>query len=112
MSGRVVAGVRFRRPAVRFSRAQDAVTRHDPMIAISLGAEADTNLMEQVADITPSRHVNLPGGEAIGDCRESSTAVFRANADARTLKRVQEWRVFYPPSAFHFEAVLVRERRL
>ena len=59
------------------------------MVAISLGAGADTALMEQVAEITESRHFNVPGGAVIGDYRDGLMQVFREIADARPLKLVQ-----------------------
>jgi Flp pilus assembly protein TadG len=60
-----------------------------PVVTISLGAGADTTLMQQVADTTESRHFNVPGGQAVGDYRAGLLEVFRAIADARPLKLVQ-----------------------
>jgi hypothetical protein len=59
-----------------------------PVVAISLGAGADTNLMQQVADITESRHYNVPGGQTIGDYAQGLMDVFRAIAEARPMKLV------------------------
>ena len=66
----------------------DAALRY-PVVAISLGAGADTALMQQVAEVTESRHFNVPGGAVLGDYREGLMQVFRAIADARPLKLVQ-----------------------
>ena len=68
--------------------AADAALNY-PVVAISLGAGADTTFMQQVADITESRHFNVPGGAAIGDYREGLMEVFREIADARPMKLVQ-----------------------
>jgi len=71
------------------SEAQADATLRYPVVAISLGAEADTALMAQVAEITQSRHFNVPGGAVLGDYREGLMQVFREIADARPLKLVQ-----------------------
>lgn len=60
-----------------------------PVVTISLGAGADKPLMQSVADITKSRHFNVPGGAVIGDYRDGLMQVFREIADARPLKLVQ-----------------------
>ena len=61
-----------------------------PVVAISLGAGADTALMQQVADITESRHFNVPAdGNGIERYRDGLMEVFKAIADARPLKLVQ-----------------------
>jgi Flp pilus assembly protein TadG len=60
-----------------------------PVVAISLGAGADTDLMNSVADITESRHFNIPGGQSVADYRDGLFEVFRAIANARPLKLVQ-----------------------
>lgn len=66
----------------------DAALRY-PVVAISLGAGADLTIMQQVADITESRHFNVPGGQAIGDYAQGLMEVFKAIADARPMKLVQ-----------------------
>lgn len=71
------------------SEARADATLRYPVVAISLGAEADTALMAQVAEITQSRHFNVPGGAVLGDYREGLMQVFREIADARPLKLVQ-----------------------
>jgi hypothetical protein len=70
------------------TEAAAAHTLRYPIVAISLGAAADTDLMAQVAEITESRHFNVPGGAVLGDYREGLLEVFRAIADARPLKLV------------------------
>lgn len=71
------------------SEAAADAALHYPVVAISLGAGADTTIMQQVADITDSRHFNVPGGQAIGDYAQGLMEVFRAIADARPMKLVQ-----------------------
>ena len=71
------------------SEAEAAADLNIPIVAISLGAGADTSLMEIVAEITKSRHFNVPGGQAVNDYREDLFQVFRAIADSRPLKLVQ-----------------------
>jgi hypothetical protein len=70
------------------AEAAAAAANHYPIVTISLGAGADTNLMQQVADITESRHFNIPGGQSVNDYRDGLMEVFRDIADARPLKLV------------------------
>ena len=60
-----------------------------PIVTISLGASADVNLMNQVADITESRTFNVPGGQSVSEYRDGLYQVFRDIADNRPLKLVQ-----------------------
>ncbi|MCU0959608.1 MAG: VWA domain-containing protein [Pirellulaceae bacterium] len=71
------------------SEAAASASLNYPIVTISLGAGADIALMEDVAEITESRHFNVPGGAAIGDYRAGLMQVFREIADARPLKLVQ-----------------------
>jgi hypothetical protein len=71
------------------AEAQAAAALNIPVIAISLGAGADTSLMQSVADITESRHFNIPGGQSVADYRDDLFEVFRAIADSRPLKLVK-----------------------
>ncbi len=71
------------------SEANAAAALNYPIVAISLGAGADTSVMQAVADITESRHFNVPGGQAVADYREGLFEVFRAIADSRPLKLVK-----------------------
>lgn len=70
------------------SEAASSASLNYPVVTISLGAGADKTLMQSVADITQSRHFNVPGGAAIGDYRGGLMQVFREIADARPLKLV------------------------
>ncbi len=60
-----------------------------PIVTISLGAGADINLMNQVAEITDSRTFNVPGGQSVSAYRDGLFQVFRDIADHRPLKLVQ-----------------------
>ncbi len=71
------------------SEANAAAALNYPIVAISLGAGADTQLMGSVAEITQSRHFNIPGGQSVADYRDGLFEVFRAIADSRPLKLVK-----------------------
>lgn len=60
-----------------------------PIVTISLGAGADTQLMQQVADITGGVHFNIPGGQTGAQYEEALVEVFRTIADARPLRLLQ-----------------------
>ncbi len=70
------------------SEANTAAGLHFPIVTISLGASADLALMQEVADITESRHFNIPGGQAVADYRDDLFAVFQDIAANRPLKLV------------------------
>lgn len=70
------------------SEAQAAHALNIPIVTISLGAAADVNLMNQVADITESRTFNVPGGESVSAYREGLFEVFHDIAKNRPLKLV------------------------
>ena len=59
-----------------------------PIITISLGANADTGLMQEVAETTEGTHFNIPGGTTIAQYSEELLDVFRAIANDRPLKLV------------------------
>ena len=60
-----------------------------PCHYISLGAGADTGLMQQVADITAGVHFNIPGSSSISEYEDQLKDVFREIADHRPLELVQ-----------------------
>lgn len=66
-----------------------AKSRRYPVVCISLGAGADLNIMQQVANITESKHYNVPGGRPISQVEEDLKQVFRDIADHRPLKLVK-----------------------
>jgi len=71
------------------SEAYSAADLNYPVVAISLGGGADTGLMDKVADITKSKHFNVPGGQSVAKYRQDLIQVFQDIAAARPLKIVQ-----------------------
>lgn len=51
-----------------------------PVLTISLGADADADLMGQVASITGGVHFNIPGGKTVAEYEADLKDVFRAIA--------------------------------
>ncbi len=60
-----------------------------PVLTISLGAGADTGLMQDVADITGGIHFNVPGGQTVDQYRAGLMEVFKEIAGHRPLKLVK-----------------------
>ena len=60
-----------------------------PIVTISLGAAADTALMQQVADMTGGKHFNIPGGQTATQYEEQLKDVFAEIAKTRPLNLVQ-----------------------
>jgi uncharacterized protein YegL len=58
------------------------------IMTISVGANADSSLMQQVADITGGVHFNVPGGSSIDDVRTQLQNVFREIASSRPLRLI------------------------
>jgi hypothetical protein len=69
--------------------AQRAADDRYPIISISLGADADRDLMQEVADITGGVHFNIPGGQRVADYERQLKEVFREIAKNRPLKLVK-----------------------
>ncbi|TWT33273.1 von Willebrand factor type A domain protein [Blastopirellula retiformator] len=59
------------------------------ILTISLGAGADKNLMDQVAEITKGVHFNVPGGQTVEEYTDDLTEIFRQVAGHRPLKLVK-----------------------
>jgi Flp pilus assembly protein TadG len=70
------------------NQAQQAADLGFPVVTISLGAEADTALMQQIADMTRGVHFIVPAGNDVSDYEEDLFAIFRLIADHRALKLV------------------------
>ncbi|GAA4435195.1 pilus assembly protein TadG-related protein [Bremerella cremea] len=66
-----------------------AADRGYVIVTISMGAGADKNLMQQVADITKGSHFNIPGGKTGEEYAEELTEVFQQIAGYRPLRLVQ-----------------------
>jgi len=60
-----------------------------PVVTISLGADADAALMQQVADITRGVHFNIPGGQSVADYEQDLKDVFAAIANYRPTALVK-----------------------
>lgn len=60
------------------------------VITISLGAGADTSLMQEVADATGGIHYNVPGGTKISDVADQVRNVFGIIAADRPLKLIEQ----------------------
>lgn len=63
--------------------AERAAAAGFPVVTISLGSGADTDLMQEVADITQGVHFNVPGGSNVEQYEEDLKDVFRQIAGAR-----------------------------
>jgi hypothetical protein len=70
-------------------QAAEAAARGYQIVTISLGNGADTQLMQQIADVTHGAHFNIPGDSSVSDYEEELLAVFRKIADARPLLLVK-----------------------
>lgn len=60
-----------------------------PVVTVSLGVNADTALMQSIADMTNAVHFNVPGGSGVLQYEEQLKDVFRSIADDRPLKLVE-----------------------
>lgn len=76
--------------AAVISEANAAKTAKIKILTISLGADADTSLMQQVADITGGEHFNVPGGSSIAAVQDQLEIVFRKIANSRTLRLISD----------------------
>ena len=76
--------------AAVITEANLAKTNKIKILTISLGAGADTSLMQQVADITGGLHFNVPVGSSIAAVQSQLDVVFREIANSRTLKLISD----------------------
>ena len=70
------------------NEANLAATAKIPIVTIALGAYADTDLMQQVADITGGAAFVVAGGQPIATVKTQLEAVFGEVAADRPLKLV------------------------
>ena len=56
------------------------------IMTISLGLNADMELMQQIADMTGGKHFNVPGGGSVMQYEEQLKTVFQKIAADRPLK--------------------------
>ena len=71
-----------------FTEADRCAELGIPVFTISLGAGADTALMQDVADTTEAYHFNIPGGSSVETYRAQLMDAFRQIASHRPLKLV------------------------
>jgi len=60
-----------------------------PIVTITVGADADTALMQQIANITGGAYFQIPGGQTVAAVKAQLEAVFAQVAADRPLKLVQ-----------------------
>ena len=71
-------------------QAQAIVDLGYPIVTISLGAGADTALMDEIAAMhSDGRHFNIPGGQTGDEYYDDLIEVFREIANDRPLKIVK-----------------------
>lgn len=58
------------------------------VVTVSVGLDADTELLGQVASIANGEHFNVPGGQSIADVQAQLLQVFRRVATSRPLKLI------------------------
>jgi hypothetical protein len=69
-------------------QARQAAQDKLQILTISLGADADTDLMQQIADLTRGIHFVVPGGQTVSAYRAQLLAVFKQIALRRPLRLV------------------------
>jgi Mg-chelatase subunit ChlD len=69
-------------------QAQQAANDNIPILTISLGTDADLNLMQDIADITNGIHFVVPGGNDVADYEDQLFELFAQLAGHRALRLV------------------------
>ena len=59
------------------------------ILTISLGADADKSLMDQIAEMTRGIHFNIPGGQSVAEYSQDLRDVFKKIAAERPVKLVK-----------------------
>ena len=70
------------------AQAQLAANNNIPIITICLGADADTDLMQDIADITKGACFVIPGGHSVDEYKKQLDDIFARIAERRPLKLV------------------------
>jgi Mg-chelatase subunit ChlD len=70
------------------NQAQQAANDNIPILTICLGADADTNLMQEIADRTNGAAFVIPGGHSVDDYKDQLNAIFAQIANRRPLRLV------------------------
>jgi Flp pilus assembly protein TadG len=71
------------------TEANLAAAANIPIVTITVGADADSSLMQQIADITGGAYFQIPGGQSTAAVKSQLEAVFGQVAADRPLKLVQ-----------------------
>lgn len=76
--------------ATNYVKSEVALAKQNniKILAISVGAGADTSLMQYIADETGGIHFNVPGGQSVAAYTAQLQEVFRKVASSRPLKLV------------------------
>ncbi len=76
--------------ATNFAEAQAQLAGHSgiPILTISLGADADVALMQQIADVSGGVHFNIGGGLSIPQVADQLNDTFRQIAHHRRVRLV------------------------
>ncbi|MEM0982677.1 MAG: VWA domain-containing protein [Planctomycetota bacterium] len=74
--------------AAAIDQAYEAAALNIPILTISLGLNAQTELMQEIADITGGIHFNIPGGRSVAEYEDGLREVFRLIAADRPLRLV------------------------
>jgi Flp pilus assembly protein TadG len=69
-------------------QAQQAANANIPILTISLGAVADTALMQDIAEITNGAYFVIPGGHSVDEYKDQLEAIFTQIANRRPLRLV------------------------
>jgi hypothetical protein len=70
-------------------QAQAAADADIRVYTVSVGAWADVELMQQVADISGGIHFNVPGGQTVAEYTDSLRDIFRQIASRRPMQLVE-----------------------
>ena len=72
-----------------YDQVEECQSRGYPVVTVSLGAGADTSIMQNVADSTGGLHFNVPGGRPSSEYEAELKEVFRKIAEKRPLQLVK-----------------------
>ncbi|MGA2070592.1 MAG: VWA domain-containing protein [Sedimentisphaerales bacterium] len=70
------------------AQAQQAANNNIPILTICLGADADTELMQDIADISKGAYFVIPGGHSVDEYKQQLDDIFAQIASRRPLRLV------------------------
>jgi len=70
------------------AQAQQAANNNIPILTISLGADADTELMQSIAEISKGAYFVIPGGHSVEEYKQQLDNIFAQIASRRPLRLV------------------------